>query len=126
MKPGTTSGRLLDLNQTPDALEVELERVLRLAEAATDLGQPNLAKVLADVVASIRQAAEPYLDRLTEVEAVLRSGRSRAWLRAMARQVWVDDGNAWVDGGRYTYRALVVPKGTPASVTRAAGRKAAA
>jgi hypothetical protein len=119
--------RLRDLNPTtPDALELELEGVLRLADAATDLGQPNLAKLLADVVARVRRAAEPYLDRLTETEAVLRSGRSRTWLRAMARQVWVHAGDAWVDGGRYSYRRLVVPAGTPASVTRAAGRKAAA
>lgn len=94
-----------------DSLEAVLDNYTVLAGSARKLGENRTAELLDNVVADVRQAAAPYLARLSESEAILRSGRSRTWLRAQARRVWLAAGDAWLEGGRYSYRECVVPVG---------------
>ena len=57
----------------------------------------------------VARTAESFLNWLSEDEAVLRSGRSRAWLRARFAEL-ESDGNAKHDGRRRLYRECVIPK----------------
>lgn len=74
------------------------------------------------ILKSIEQAAEDLLRFLPETEALLR-GAKRAFLRRNFA-AWEVDGYARrTAGGQREYCALVLPRVTPASIAREAGRR---
>lgn len=83
------------------------------------------AELLERFCDEVAEAAHEYLTRLSEAEAMLRSGRSREWLRSRFPE-WEAQGNAWRGPrGERGYRMLVVPR--RANIERAyqAGRQSA-
>jgi hypothetical protein len=87
-------------------------------------GHPHDAELIEKLCAEVAEAAHEFVTRLSEGEAMLRSGRARPWLRARFPE-WEAEGNAWRGArGERTYRMLVIPR--RANVERAyeEGRKA--
>lgn len=72
----------------------------------------------------VARAAEDYLRWLSEEEALLRSGRSRGWLRSRFPE-WEREGHARRDRGRRLYRMVVIPQRANTLAAREAGRRAA-
>ena len=81
----------------------------------------ELIEMICDAVAA---AAEDYLRWITEDEAMLRSARSRAWLRGQFAE-WERQGLARRDGKRRLYRMIAVPLRANLTAAAAAGRAAA-
>ena len=79
----------------------------------------GLERCAGEVVA----AAEDYLMWLTEEEAMLRSGRSVAWLRAHFPE-WERAGHTRREGRRRWYRMLLVPQRANVVTAREAGLRA--
>src|SRR5207247_7579639 len=73
---------------------------------------------------AVTRAAEDYLRWLAEDEALLRSGRSRGWLRSQFPE-WERAGHTRREGRKRWYRMLVVPQPANPLAARAAGRQAA-
>jgi len=73
---------------------------------------------------AVARAAEDYLRWLSEDEALLRSGRSRGWLRSQFPD-WQRAGHARREGRKRWYRMLVIPQRANPLAARAAGRRAA-
>lgn len=93
--------------KTP-SLDDTLKRWEVLAGAADDLHQPAVAKLVRDIVQSVRESAADYLTFLSEPDAKLRSGRALRWLRERY-PVWEASGDAYTESGRRYYRQCVVP-----------------
>ena len=72
----------------------------------------------------VARAAEDYLRWLSEDDALLRSGRSRGWLRSHFPE-WERAGHGRRDRGRRLYRMLVIPQRANTLAAREAGRRAA-
>lgn len=77
-----------------------------------------------DMLAAIERAAEDYLTWLPESTAMVRTGRSRRWLRAQY-PAWLDQGHARQVNGERCYRALILPRRANPSAAYEAGRRAA-
>jgi hypothetical protein len=84
-------------------------------------GVVQLADALDDIVDKVSAAAEDYLRFIPETEARLR-GAKLAWLRRNFA-TWAQDGHARKVGGTREYRAIMLPRVTPQSVAREAGRR---
>lgn len=105
---------MLDLAQVlADARE---ESALLRRRGVTQLA--DYADEFADKVA---RAAEDYLRFIPETEARLR-GAKLAWLRRNF-PTWEQDGHAKKIGGERFYRAIMLPRQTPQSIAREAGRR---
>ena len=84
-------------------------------------GEADQVEQFADAVA---RAAEDYLRWLSEDDALLRSGRSLAWLRSQFAE-WERAGHARRNARERWYRMLVIPQRANTLAARAAGRRAA-
>jgi hypothetical protein len=84
-------------------------------------GVTQLADFADEVAAKVADAAEDYLTFVTESEARLR-GAKLAFLRRNFA-TWEADGHARKVHGIREYRAIMLPRVTPASVAREAGRR---
>jgi hypothetical protein len=84
-------------------------------------GSTALAVVLEEFAGEVAKAAEDYLTFVTESEARLR-GAKLAFLRRNFA-TWEQDGHARKVHGVREYRAIMLPRVTPASVAREAGRR---
>lgn len=69
-------------------------------------------------------AAEPWMKKLTEAEARMKSGRSIRWLRAQAPS-WEAIGMAERDGNRWIFRDCIIQQRGHVSVVREDARRAA-
>ncbi len=72
----------------------------------------------------VAEAVEEYLKWVSEEDAMLRSARSREWLRSQFPD-WERMGHARRDGKRRCYRLLVIPVRANLTAAAAAGREAA-
>ena len=106
----------------------ELEQVLADwrgdAQVLRRQGHDGEAEQIERFAVDVARAAEEYLRWLSEDEALLRSGRSRRWLRLLFPE-WERAGHARRDRGRRVYRMLVIPQRANALAAREAGRRAA-
>jgi hypothetical protein len=88
-------------------------------------GHDRDAVLREQLAGEVAEAAHEYLTWLSEGEAMLRSGRSKAWLRGQFPE--------WERGGHgrkgprseRTYRMLIVPRRAAVGAAYQAGRKAA-
>lgn len=92
--------------------------VLRRAGHVADA---DLREKMADQVSA---AAASYLNWLSETEAMLRSGKSRDWLRGRFSG-WEAEGHARMTGRERQYRELIVPRRPALTTAHEAGRDAA-
>lgn len=92
---------------------MNLEQVLADVREEAALLRRHGHKVQADSMESVcdrvRDCMAPYLDWLTEEEAMARSGRSAAWLRGQLPE-WEGIGMARQEGRRRWYRRVIVPR----------------
>lgn len=72
----------------------------------------------------VERAAAPYLNWLNETDAMLRSGKSRDWLRGRFGQ-WESEGHARLKGRDRQYRELIVPRRAALTTAHEAGKAAA-
>ncbi len=95
------------------------------AEAATLRlhGHAHDAALLEQTVDRVREAAGDHVTWLTEDDAMLRSGRSRGYLRARFAE-WERDGHAKRDGRRRRYRACAIARRANLAAARDAARRA--
>lgn len=84
-------------------------------------GVINLADFADELVEKVERAAEDFLRFVPESEARLR-GAKLTWLRRNF-PMWEQDGHARKVGGVREYRAIMLPRVTPTSVAREAGRR---
>ena len=84
-------------------------------------GVTQLADFADELVTKVERAAEDYLRFIPESEARLR-GAKLAFLRRNFA-TWEQDGHARKVGGVREYRAIMLPRVTPPSVAREAGRR---
>lgn len=87
-------------------------------------GHNRQAATIEDVCDKVQDAAPDYLTWLSEDDAMLRSGRSRAYLRVRFPE-YEANGMARRDGRRRRYRACIIPRRANLDAARAAGREAA-
>src|SRR5437899_2385718 len=90
------------------------------AQALRRTGHGPTAELVEKIVHDVEAAAEEYLRWLTEEDAMLRSGKSRAWLRARFAE-WERGGNARWNGRKREYRMVVIPQGADVLGARDAG-----
>jgi hypothetical protein len=104
-----------------------LEQVLELQRAdATVLrrtGHEQQALFIEGLCTEVERAAEPYLRWVSEPNAILRSGRTKTWLRARFPE-WEAAGDARQEGSDRKYRMIVVPERQRVREAREAGRRA--
>jgi len=87
-------------------------------------GDNRTALVLEQCAEETVIAAESYLLWLSETDAMLRTGRTREWLRARY-EGWASEGHAKKTGGDRQYRAVMLPRRAAVVEAREAGRQAA-
>lgn len=89
-------------------------------------GVNRMAHVIEQLCADVAEAegVEEHLRWITEEAAMLRSGRSREWLRGQFPE-WERLHHARRNGRRRTYRMLVIPARANIAAAAAAGREAA-
>ncbi|MGN6109519.1 MAG: hypothetical protein ACTHU0_30710 [Kofleriaceae bacterium] len=81
-------------------------------------GHRTEADAIDELCEKVQAAAEDYLHFIPEAEALLR-GAKRAWL-LRNRLGWQQDGHARRVAGKWEYRAILLPRATPASIARQA------
>ncbi len=116
------SGR--SMNDVPRALEQVLADWRGDAQVLRRQGYNREAEQIERFAMDVARAAEEYLRWLSESEALLRSGRSRSWLRLHFPE-WELAGHGRREGGRRLYRMLVIPQRANTLVAHEAGRRAA-
>jgi len=84
-------------------------------------GSVAMADALEEFADKVKSSAEDYLTFVTESEARLR-GAKLAFLRRNF-PTWEQDGHARKVHGTREYRAIMLPRVTPASIAREAGRR---
>ena len=84
-------------------------------------GAVPLADALEEFATAVSAAAEDYLTFVTEKDALLR-GAKLAFLRRNF-PTWEQDGHARKVHGVREYRAIMLPRVTPASIAREAARR---
>ena len=84
-------------------------------------GVTQLADVMEEIAGKVSAAAEDYLTFVTEPQALLR-GAKLAYLRRNYA-TWAADGHARKGKTGREYRAIMLPRVTPASIAREAGRR---
>lgn len=104
------------------------EELADLREDLQALRRRGVAQVpieqLEQIADDVALAAEEYLRWLSEDEALLRSGRSRRWLRREFPE-WLRAHHARREGRRRYYRMLVIPQRAHTLAARDEGRRAA-
>lgn len=105
-----------------------LERVLLDAQADAEAlrrnGHAAQAETAERIVAAVREAAEPFLDWITEGAARLRSGRGDDYFKAR-RETWAEQGLAERRGRHWWYRRCVIEHRKPVSLSRGEARRSA-
>lgn len=86
--------------------------------------QHALAAQLEQCAEAVERAAADWLTWLSESDAMIRSGKTREWLRAKFSE-WQRDGHARVTGRDRQYRRVIVPVKRTLSHAREAGVAAA-
>ena len=86
-------------------------------------GHREQAESLERFADAVVRAAEDFLTKLSEDDAMLQSGHSRKWFRARFAD-WSTRGLAGVASGRRWYLRIVVPQRVHVSAAREAGREA--
>ena len=102
-------------------LQAVVDRWLADAVLLAQYGHQGEAAIIGAVLRDVRSAAEDYLRFISESEAQLR-GAKLAFLRRNF-PVWLEDGHARLVGGVREYRAIMLPRVTPNSIAREAGRR---
>ncbi len=92
--------------------------VLRRAGHAAD------AERLERMADQVSSTAAPYLTWLSETDAMLRSGRTREWLRGRFAG-WEAEGHARLANRERQYRELIIPRRPEITSAHEAGRQAA-
>lgn len=87
-------------------------------------GHGREANHIEELCTEVAASAVPFLNFLSEDEAVLRSGRSRTYFRVRFAE-WQSEDLARLDGRRRRYRQCIVPRRANLDAARAAGREAA-
>jgi len=87
-------------------------------------GHEHDAALIERICEEVARAADEYLRWVSEEDAMLRSSRSRDWLRSQFPE-WERMGHARRDGRRRCYRLLVIPRRANLTAAAAAGREAA-
>ncbi len=87
-------------------------------------GDERIAKVLEATADAVASAAEDFLLWLSETDAMVRTGRSRDWLRGRFPG-WEADGHARLAGRDRQYRAVILPRRASLVQAHEAGRNAA-
>lgn len=87
-------------------------------------GEVGKADLLERCATDAARAAEPWLTWLSEADAMLRSGRSREWLRGRFA-AWEREGHARSHGKLRQYRMAIVPQRAQVATAAEAGRAAA-
>ena len=106
-----------------ESLERTLANWRERASALRACRRPQEAELIDDICAAVTTAAEDYLTRLTEEQAMLQSGHSRSWLRSRFPE-WEQAGHAGREGRRRWYRAVLIPRRGHADLAYQAGRRA--
>lgn len=86
--------------------------------------QHALAAQLEQCADDVESAAADWLTWLSESDAMIRSGKSRDWLRVHFSE-WEREGHARLHGRERRYRRVIVPVKRTLSHARAAGVAAA-
>ncbi len=86
-------------------------------------GHTREAEQIERFAEDVGKSAHEYLTWLREDEAILRSARSRPWLRSQF-PIWLEAGHARREGRARFYRMLIVPRRPNVSAAREAGRRA--
>lgn len=87
-------------------------------------GSEKVAEVLEQCATDVARSAEEYLLFLEEDEAMLRTGKSKSWLRD--RFVGMQaDGHAYIKQNRRYYRAMLLPRRAHRDQLVAEGRRLA-
>lgn len=87
-------------------------------------GHTHDADVIERLCDEIAEASHEYLTWLSEGEAMLRSGRSKVWLRSQFPE-WERQGHARRTGREREYRMMIVPRRARVEAAREEGREAA-
>lgn len=87
-------------------------------------GQHALADQLEQCATEVAHSAEEWMTWLSETDAMLRSQRSREWMRAHFAG-WEREGHARLAGRDRQYRLAIVPRRYSLSSARQAGAEAA-
>ncbi len=87
-------------------------------------GHDSEATLVERLCKEVEQAAGPWLTWLSETQAMLRSNRSRAWLRSRFAD-WERDGNARVRLRDRQYREAIIPQHHAVIDAATAGTEAA-
>lgn len=103
-------------------LEQVLANQRQTAQILRSVGHVRDAQILEELCSQVSSAAESYLRWLSENDAMLRSGRSRRWLRSLF-PIWERAGDARRDGRKHYYRMIVVPNRMHATDAYEAGRR---
>jgi hypothetical protein len=85
-------------------------------------GHSHQARSMEQVCDGVRDAMTPYLDWLTEAEAMQRSGRGIRFLRGQFAE-WCALGLAEQRGSKRYYRRLIVPRRANLEAARAEGAR---
>ena len=112
------------MSDAPQTLEQLLADWRGDAQVLRRRGHEGEAEQMERFADAVARAAEDYLRWLSEDEALLRSGRSRGWLRSQSPD-WERAGHARRDGRKRWYRMLVIPQRANPLAARDAGRRAA-
>lgn len=108
---------------------MNLEQVLAdwrdSAQASRRTGHGPTAELVERIVHDVEEATEEYRRWLSEDDAMLRSGKRRAWFRSRFAE-WERSDNARMTGRKREYRMIIVPQGADTVTARDAGRRAGA
>jgi hypothetical protein len=107
----------------PCTLEEVLQQHRTEAAVLRRRGHDQEATSIESLCRDVERAAETYLRWLSEADAMLRSGRRKAWLRARFPE-WEAAGDARQDGKVRRYRMIVIPERRRVREAREAGRRA--
>ena len=106
----------------------DLEQILvDAAEEANTLDAHGAAfsvRRMRELLAAVRESAEPYTRFVIESDARIYSGKSVEWLRARFAE-WEGEGHAKRVQGKRWYRLIVLPRRPDLEAAREAGRRAA-
>jgi hypothetical protein len=84
-------------------------------------GFTHIAEAIEELADAVAKSAEDYLVFVPESQALLRGAKLAVLRRNFAE--WEKDGHARRRGGVREYRAIMLPRVTPASIAREAGRR---
>lgn len=106
-------------------LETVLADWREIAQTFRRAGQGPQAELVERIAAEVAAAAEDYMRKLSEEEAMNWSGKSRDWLKHRFPE-WEVAGHAGQEGRKRWYRAVVVPHRINPDQIRADARREAA